>query len=395
MKRVRPRLLVLGTLVALVAVGVVLVRPVIVPDASGRIEQSRTAAAGALLSLRTHDVVALDAQLAAHSADPVFAHHLATHASPRDLGDGVAGISGGDVEVYDRALHRLAASLSLATHGAEDLTLPPDWASGFASATTNPKELWPDADPERYAQDRANKQNLLLLLSRGRWSTGFLQEITRTYWDWERVLGDKRLDRLRGHRRPVRRGARRSTPHRRHGRAHGRADGQPGGRRLGVRRLPARHRQHPGRGRDPGDRRVRASLAVRARVRALVIVREGEPRCLGDPDGTVRGGRRDGRLAPGRPGSPVRRLRAPGPRGGLRGRGTRECRARVESDLRARGTYRDRLGVLDQGSRPRGARHHRAASGRRCPPPTLPVRSGPWSRATGPRPASRWSESCR
>ena len=34
----------------------------------------------------------------------------------------------------------------------------------------------------------ANKQNLLLLLSRGRWSTDFLKATTEAYWDWEHNL---------------------------------------------------------------------------------------------------------------------------------------------------------------------------------------------------------------
>jgi hypothetical protein len=46
-----------------------------------------------------------------------------------------------------------------------------------------------DAEKRR-EQDRANRSNLLLLLSRGYWSTDFLQSVTKKYYDFDRKEGD-------------------------------------------------------------------------------------------------------------------------------------------------------------------------------------------------------------
>ncbi|MCW2787315.1 MAG: superfamily nuclease [Marmoricola sp.] len=66
------------------------------------------------------------------------------------------------------------------------------WTDDFIEATTAPASLV-DASgsaTQRANQDLANRQNLLLVLSRGYWSTDFLQAVTQAYWDVDHDQGD-------------------------------------------------------------------------------------------------------------------------------------------------------------------------------------------------------------
>lgn len=181
---------------------------------------ARDDANAAVRAMRNGDLAALDRQLSGNSGGRQFAYYFASQVSPRELGDAVAAagaaatpFGGVDADsdataaesaiaapadgfgaaAYERVLHNLSASLSLATHGAGPLKLPGFWADDFAAYSTasrGPSVGESGIHAERADQDVANKQNLLLLLSRGRWSTDFLQTITRAYWDWEHVPGN-------------------------------------------------------------------------------------------------------------------------------------------------------------------------------------------------------------
>lgn len=174
------------------------------PTAAERAQQD---AAVALRTLRGADLAALGEHLAAHRGNRDFAYYFAAQATPRELGDALASVAGAkddeplgpdvDSHEYDITLTDLAGVLALATHGTGDRMLPPSWTEDFATATTTPEVLYgapeenPDADAEQRAdQDVANKQNLLLLLSRGYWSTEFLETVTDAYWTFDRDEGD-------------------------------------------------------------------------------------------------------------------------------------------------------------------------------------------------------------
>ncbi|TIC86715.1 hypothetical protein E8D34_10725 [Nocardioides sp. GY 10113] len=199
----------LGLLVGLVALALVVgvaieIRALTGDDAK---EQARSDAASAISALRDQNLVALGEQLSVHRADPEFAFQFTSRATPRDLGDALGSVvdvpSGADAgsssgepgasgvglgeDAYARVLTDLADTLALATRGSGDLVLPTSWTDDFLLATTMPAAYGDDTgdDPARADQDLANKQNLLLLLSRGRWSTEFLQATTRAYWAWE------------------------------------------------------------------------------------------------------------------------------------------------------------------------------------------------------------------
>lgn len=169
-------------------------------------ERAQTDAAVALRALRAGDLPALEQHLAAQRGNRDFAYYFASQATPRDLGDALSTVAGtGDdpldpaVEAheYDITLTDLAGVLALATHGTGDRALPTEWTDNFATATTTPDALYPsseenpDADAQQRAdQDLANKQSLLLLLSRGYWSTEFLETLTAAYWEYDHDKGD-------------------------------------------------------------------------------------------------------------------------------------------------------------------------------------------------------------
>ncbi|MBF4766629.1 hypothetical protein ISU10_02465 [Nocardioides agariphilus] len=152
-------------------------------------------------------MVALDERLAANRGGTDFAYFFASAVTPRDLGDALATVAGRSEDVplktgidphaYELTLTDLAGTLALATHGARDRTLPETWTSDFVLATTTPTELYGAHDgffdrdgKKRERQDRANRANLLLLLSRGYWSPKFLQVVTKEYFDFDRKEGD-------------------------------------------------------------------------------------------------------------------------------------------------------------------------------------------------------------
>lgn len=196
-------------LVAVLAVGGVVVAglrylPQYEPTAA---ELAQADAAVALRTLRAGDLGALEEHLATHRGNRDFAYYFAAQATPRELGDALASAAGAtddeplspdvDVHEYDITLTDLAGVLALATHGTGDRMLPPSWTDDFATATTTPELLYgpPDENPDAEAQHRAeqdiaNKQNLLLLLSRGYWSTEFLETVTDAYWAFDRDKGD-------------------------------------------------------------------------------------------------------------------------------------------------------------------------------------------------------------
>src|SRR5690606_35063214 len=118
--------------------------------------------------------------------NPDFAYYFTSKATPRALGDALASVAGNDGDralkkgidphAYEMTLTDLAGTLALATHGAGRRALPKSWTEEFIKATTAPNLLEGNGpEPagkrakQRGAQDVANMQNLLLLLSRGFW----------------------------------------------------------------------------------------------------------------------------------------------------------------------------------------------------------------------------------
>ncbi|MFT4008829.1 MAG: hypothetical protein QM655_02185 [Nocardioidaceae bacterium] len=162
-------------------------------------------AAAAVKALRKPDLAALDKQLAAHRGSPDFAYLFASQTTPRMLGDALASVAGTttpfragiDTTAYENTLTDLAGTLALATHGTGDESLPLAWSDNLIQATTAPTDLYSEsADPpdaatkQRTDQDIANKQNLLLLISRGYWSNNFLMALTTTYTEYDQAHGD-------------------------------------------------------------------------------------------------------------------------------------------------------------------------------------------------------------
>ncbi|QIX27200.1 hypothetical protein ncot_11765 [Nocardioides sp. JQ2195] len=157
--------------------------------------QARADAGVALEALGVGDREAVEESLAAHRADPAFAYFFTRDATPRALGDllgtvaepeGLGLKEDVDPKRYDVVLADLADTLSLATQNTGEFDLPATWAESFAAYTTRPGVLTEEnVEDGRIAQDQANKQNLLLLLARGRWGTDFLMTMTKAFWDWE------------------------------------------------------------------------------------------------------------------------------------------------------------------------------------------------------------------
>lgn len=167
----------------------------------------RADAGAAIQALDAGDVMALEVQLAGHRGQAHFAYFFASQATPRALGDALAAVvgksedaplnAGIDAHAYEVALTDLAGTLGLATFGTGDRALPAEWTDDFITATTTPEVLYReaaggagDAGQRRADQDLANKRNLLLLLSRGYWSTGFLEAVTDAYWQYDHDKGD-------------------------------------------------------------------------------------------------------------------------------------------------------------------------------------------------------------
>ncbi len=156
---------------------------------------ARADAVAALQALEGGDLMALGEGLAGHRADPAFAYFFTAEASPQKLGDVLATVAEPDglglkddvdPTAYDLVLTDLADTLSLATQDTGEFVLPASWAEDFAAYSTNPEPLDGESvDADRVAQDQANRQNLLLLLSRGRWGTEFLMTVTKAFWEWE------------------------------------------------------------------------------------------------------------------------------------------------------------------------------------------------------------------
>lgn len=182
------------------------------PSTTDRLAQLSLDASAAVDALVAGDLVTLDQKLAANRGQPDFAYFFASQATPRALGDAVASVAGSsgatqfkadiDTHAYDLTLTDLAGTLALATYGTTgDRALPTEWTDNFIAATTLPGDLYAgdDSSPDsatavqtsqmRADQDLANKQNLLLLLSRGYWSTDFLEAVTRAYWDFDHAEG--------------------------------------------------------------------------------------------------------------------------------------------------------------------------------------------------------------
>lgn len=171
------------------------------------LQQVRADAAAAVRALQDGDLLTLDKRLAANRGQADFAYFFTAKATPRTLGDALATVADPskraplskdvDPHAYDLALTDLAGTLGLATHGAGHRALSKTWTEDFIEATTTPSSLYGEVDDtaseraERRAfQDLANKQNLLLLLSRGYWSMGFLKEVTQAYWAFDHDKGD-------------------------------------------------------------------------------------------------------------------------------------------------------------------------------------------------------------
>jgi len=216
----------LGVAVVVVVLLLVAAASTAPPVVDPAIAAARAEATLALTALRQGDTVALSQQLTDHRADQVFAYYFTRDATPRALGDALATAADASLPAmsesvsatsgptassessatsdstatntdngpYEQLLDNLTSTLALATRGTEDLTLPKRWTEDFVRYTTTPQLMYDDetsGDRARVEQDLANKQNLLLLLSRGYWSTDFLVATTQGYWNCEHdnVLG--------------------------------------------------------------------------------------------------------------------------------------------------------------------------------------------------------------
>ena len=201
-----------GWFAVLLAGALITVLAVVVIDNVPRWE-ARYEAWAAVQSLKDGDLDALEERLADNRGNPDFAYYFTSKTTPRELGDALATVAGTskseplkadvDPHEYELTLTDLAGTLSLATHGSGDRALPEEWTTDFITATTKPSDLYKvdgsiwDKNPfhktegeKRRDQDKANRANLLLLLSRGYWSSQFLQEVTEDYYDFDRSEGD-------------------------------------------------------------------------------------------------------------------------------------------------------------------------------------------------------------
>lgn len=199
--------------IAALVVSVLVAVTVFVVVENGSRWTTRYEAWTAAKALKSGDLDGLGERLAGNRGNPDFAYYFTSGVSPRDLGDALATVAGTsrdkplkpevDPHGYDVQLADLAGVLALATHGVGKRALPQQWADDFVTATTRPSDLYEidasvwDKIPlhktegeKRRDQDIANRSNLLLLLSRGYWSTDFLKTVTEGYYTFDREQGE-------------------------------------------------------------------------------------------------------------------------------------------------------------------------------------------------------------
>lgn len=182
---------VIGIVSGVVVLGLVTgVALVVGPDPLAPVrEQADTAAT----ALEAYDLTGLESTLAANRGDADFARLFASQVTPRELGDALGSAAGKskdeplrdglDAATYDLALTDLAGALALATRGTGNRALDRSWATALLDAMNPTPAAYEGGD--RGKQNRANAQNLLLLLSRGYWSDDFLKSATTKFWDWD------------------------------------------------------------------------------------------------------------------------------------------------------------------------------------------------------------------
>lgn len=154
--------------------------------------QARLDASVAARALARGDTYRLEELLSKNRDNTDFAYFFASDVTPSELSDAVSDLSetewvesvdGDEVDyTYEQSLVDLAGTVALATHGTEDRALPPAWATEFIVATTSPSDLAVDGMD-------ASQANLFLLLSRGYWSTDFLQSVTSAYYHFVQSEG--------------------------------------------------------------------------------------------------------------------------------------------------------------------------------------------------------------
>jgi hypothetical protein len=82
-------------------------------------------------------------------------------------------------EQYDAFLTHLADTVSLASRGTGDLAMPSDWQEKLAELMVMPQLHGDDQEAlDQMERDTENRPALWLLLSRGHWSTSFLQDVS-------------------------------------------------------------------------------------------------------------------------------------------------------------------------------------------------------------------------
>ena len=151
-------------------------------------EQARQKAreAARLLDADPDSVHQLNGLLAAYGDDPYFAHEFALRTDPRQYAQLIRDLTPYEElpgyltkADYDSFLTNLADTVSLASRGTGDLAMPTSWRDHFVELMTMPRLHGEDqAAIERMQLDTDNRPALWLLLSRGHWSTDFLQETT-------------------------------------------------------------------------------------------------------------------------------------------------------------------------------------------------------------------------
>ncbi|KRA32498.1 hypothetical protein ASD81_13145 [Nocardioides sp. Root614] len=201
------RLLIARAGLALCIVAGLVVASTQLPSIKDPLAEVRADAHAAIEALEAGDLVALETRLAANRANADFAYFFTSRTTPRALGDALASVASGtyvaplkadiDPHAYDVTLTDLAGTLGLATFGTGNRSLPVEWSDDFITASTTPEVLYGNETEnaegpgqDRVDQDVANKQNLLLLLSRGYWSTEFLEAVTDAYWYYDHEKGD-------------------------------------------------------------------------------------------------------------------------------------------------------------------------------------------------------------